>query len=122
MKKTQVAKRTLKAACVGLLATPLLLMSEPVSAGSNGQQVKVDIGWGRAGRTVTVSGYNQNGQYVRWTGTTNSWGAAETHGWWWKGNASVQVHPKWPSWGKTCGANVPINQSWSNWFTITCRP
>jgi hypothetical protein len=113
----------IKAACIGLLASPLLLMSEPASAGSNGQQLAINTGWGSG--SVQVQGYNQSWVWSKWSSRAN--GTAYTNNSWWKSTAKITVK-KDPSWlnlwkgaSKTCYFNVRT-QWWSNWYSVSCKP
>ncbi len=116
--------KLLKVASLGLLASGMLL-SEPVSAGSNGQMLKVNIGSGSG--TVKIGGYNQNNQWRNWS--SGGAGTVYTNGWWWKGYVQVSVHkdqaPPWWMWwakqDKVCTFTIPQSQ-WGDWYTIDCQP
>ena len=115
----------IKAACIGLLASPLLLATQPASAGSNGQQINVNAGW-FTNADVKVQGTNQANNFVTWTGKTNwAGGNASTNNSWWKGNVTVTVTKRSSTWtgDKTvvCSANVPKSQL-GDWYTIDCKP
>ena len=113
----------IKAACIGLLASPLLLMSEPASAGSNGQQLAINTGWGSG--SVQVEGYNQSWVRSKWSRRAN-W-TAYTNNWWWKSRAKITVKKDpsrlnlWRGASKTCYVNVPT-QWRTNWYSVSCKP
>jgi len=119
-------KKALKAVLVGLMAAPLLLISEPASAGTNGQQVEVRAGWA-VDANVTVSGTNQDGRRVSATWRTDGWGNAKTDNWWWVGPVTIHVRrrsgiliaPQLAS--RNCSANVPKVQWSSNWVHVDCK-
>ncbi|OBQ13540.1 MAG: hypothetical protein AN482_04200 [Anabaena sp. LE011-02] len=112
----------IKAACIGLLASPLFLISEPASAGLNGQQLLIDTGYGKG--KVTVQGPNGKGQLSTWTKELA--GIAKTDNFYWKGTVTIQVVKSftghYPNGGtRTCTVNVPPSTK-SNWLTVSCIP
>lgn len=97
-------------------------------AGSNGQQVMIQVDSGslaafRHFKYITVQGTNQSGQKVSYyTGsgafTQNPY---QVHGWWWKGQIGIwgmAEHADGRSGLFVCYLNVPINQA-SDWTKLT---
>ena len=91
---------------------------EPVAAGSNGQQLKVNVGctWG----SVTITGRNQYGSIATWRATNSSFLpctrlTVSTTGWWWVG--PVTISRTVPN--KTCVVNVPRYQI-GDWVNASC--
>ena len=112
----------IKAACIGLLASPLFLISEPASAGLNGQQLSIDTGYGKG--KVTVQG--PNGRQLLTTWTKEVAGIAKTDNFYWKGTVTIQVVKYITPWyrtgaRRTCTVNVPPSTT-SNWLTVSCIP
>jgi hypothetical protein len=106
----------LKAACIGLLASPLLMMSEPANAGWNGQQLAVNT---TAARRIKIEGHNQNNNFATWESTSSSGATTfRTNGWWWKGNVKITVTFSSGHQG-VCNVNVPVRQS-SDWVNTQC--
>lgn len=117
--------KNVKLLALATLSAPLFLFSPPVGAGTNGQQVSVratGLNWGcRSGISVTVSGTNQANQYATRTVQTGCDGIARTYNSWFKGNVKIDIHNRVFNQRKTCYANVPVNQGWSNhWYHVTC--
>jgi hypothetical protein len=109
----------LKTLAIATLSAPLFLVSEPASAGINGQQVSVGAtpNFSCQSGSVTINGYNQNNEYKTQTFTIGCDGVARTNGWWWKGwiKISFQKSPN------TCYTNVPVNQGlFNNWYYVKC--
>jgi hypothetical protein len=104
-------------------AAPLFMFSEPVGAGTNGQQLAVkasNLAWiCKAGIQVTVSGYNQSNQYTTRTDSTGCDGIARTYNSWWKGNVTIKTFSNVFG-SRTCTANVPVNQGSNNWYNVNC--
>ncbi len=67
-----------------------LLSILPARAGWNGQQLRLYISCSYAPRlaSVTVEGYNQDGNYVRWSTAPYS-KSTTTYNWWWKGSVWI---------------------------------
>lgn len=104
------------------------LAPEKAYAGTNGQQVCINSGWGSPGNTW-IYGYNQNGEWVSWHGDlTYDWlrrvNSACTGGWWWKGYMHVDTCFSYDG-GATCkwvhgDYDIPGVQVWFNdWYNIT---
>jgi hypothetical protein len=113
----------IKAACIGLLASPLFLISEPASAGLNGQQLSIDTGSG--GGEVRVVGINDKGAPSTWASAKQVSGIVKTSNFYWQSTVTIRVvkyasifHPRGKT--KTCTANVPIYQPLSNWYSVSC--
>lgn len=113
--------RRLRATALALLVASAVAVPELASpgvamAGTNGQQIAVDVSPSAA--YIQIHGHNQNNQVVTtpvlWDGYPGQY--AGLAGWWWKG--SVTIYIGMPStegtlWvTKSC--NVPTSQS-SNW-------
>ncbi len=103
---------------VGLVFS--LAIVDSAAAGSNGQQLKINVGctWS----SVTVTGKNQFGQTVTWKTTNSSLipcflksPTVSTTGWWWVGNVTItRTTPT-----KTCVVYVPKSQS-GDWVNTSC--
>lgn len=84
--------RKVLAGAVGTLA--LAALAGPAQAMAAGQQVDFDVGGQQCGPltgTVTITGYNQNGQYSRWVGRSGDGHSVYARNWWWRG----RVHVYW---------------------------
>lgn len=92
---------------------------ESAAAGSNGQQLKVNVGctWS----SVTITGRNQYGQNATWRAVNSSFLpctrlTVSTSGWWWVGYVTItRTNPT-----RTCVVYVPQSQS-GNWVETSCR-
>lgn len=95
-------RRILLSALVALLLATLLMI-EPFSspaahAGSNGQQIFFTISANSLGnymcgqgqlQAVQITGTDQNGQNVTWSGSSPDGSSVFVQGWWWVGNVTV---------------------------------
>ena len=107
-------------------ASSIMQPTQVVQAGGNGQQLEIKNIMAR-GAKVTVTGRNQNGHTVTWTGWTPGSPSqisgpqgetVATNGWWWVGNVTIRVY--WPSstnQAYSCYKYVTPSQWWSNWVT-----
>jgi hypothetical protein len=130
-----MARKASKQAAGGLRATivTLLLAVLGVSAlprvafaGSNGQQVYFNLErcGGGLDQYVGIRGYNQNGQYVTWSGWVTLAHDVKTTGWWWVGNITVYYHQS-GAW-HTVNAYVPKTndtryQYWPDVVRVDCH-
>lgn len=120
---TKKLSRLLMAIIVLMFAVAVSVPSKPAYAGGNGQQLEIK-GIMAKGAKVTVSGYNQNGKWVTWTGLTSgtpseispSWGETlKTNNWWWVGRVEVRVYVS-GNVKYSCYKDVPKSQS-SDWVS-----
>lgn len=74
-----------------LLIIGLAVVARPTEAGSNGQQLRLDVSckYAPALAEVKVTGYNQRGQRVTWYAKPNARGVV-TYGYWWVGKVDIQ--------------------------------
>jgi hypothetical protein len=68
----------------------LAFSAHPAAAGTNGQQLRLDItcSYAPVMAEIKVSGYNQNGDYVTWYASPNAKGV-NTSNWWWVGKVTI---------------------------------
>ena len=110
-----------------VVLTMSLVFAQAGFAGSNGQQLKIHHK-GAAMYKVTVTGYNQNHQWVKWQRSdicTSPWGllsgcdTVTTTNWWWVGRVNIVVEDVYHNQFR-CTAYVPKNQWWSNVYKTEC--
>jgi len=127
---------------VGLLVFSLLIAfgvaiapatSAPAYAGSNGQQIMIQVNMGgfsafRHFHNLEIhgTGYNNNPNQVYWSGSNQlTQNPFRLYNWWWKGNAAAWGSIRLANGANTyfnCSFNVPVSQD-SNWtkLTLTAR-
>src|SRR3712207_2839257 len=74
-----------------LIIMGMTLPTYHVEAGSNGQQLRLEIycSWRPAIAEIKVVGFNQRSEKVRWSATPNTKGV-NTTGYWWVGWVNVE--------------------------------
>ncbi len=103
-----------------ILSSTILL--QPVLAGSNGQQIQVQLTtYPDQIVHLIVKGTNQYNNYVvydRWPYAN----PAGTAGWWWKGLVGITTTSNLTGITSNCIAqSIPTSQG-SNWVTVTINP
>lgn len=100
----------------------LIVLSQVVFAGTNGQQLKIYYHNEKdCPVQVVVRGYNQNNQYAVWSRTVYcSDRYTTTNGWWWKSKVLVEVTYRRRDGSRyTIGKFVWVpTQQRGDWFTI----
>ena len=110
---------------VGLMVASINVSS--VSAGTNGQQLKVYVSPSHYKQTVQIEGFNQYGQWIKYPlqtcnklagvgGQGCDW--TLTNGYWWIGKVRVTVRSAAGTF--SCERSVPKVQWTSNWYQISC--
>ncbi len=114
---TKILRMVLLVSLVCLLA---LSINRPVLAGTNGQQLRINVCYAQS---IRIIGSNQNGQRQDISYNTNpdKCVTIETTKWWWKGTLRITVNYPDTTY-QYVGTIVPINQKDSDWWNITIKP
>lgn len=97
-----------------LMFAGVLIPTKQVHAGSNGQQIIVNLCYSEK---LTITGSNQDGKNVTFTIKSDPYGCGtyKTTNWWWKNGVTIKAD--FPSGSRQIVKNIPVAQK-EDWYTV----